>query len=456
MPLEAARQHVARVRVSDFGVRPLAEADLSRLWFGQTFPPEALVTAEGERLRVIYRGRAGGGRGPDFRDALIGAPGGLLRGDVELHVRSSDFYRHGHHRDPAYGGVVLHLVFWDDERRPTALPGGKTAPVAALGNWAEYRAQEMARWLERPALWHEPCFSALARDGAPLVAATLERLGDMRFRRKTAALVPIIGREGEEEALWQSLLEAVAFGPDRERFRLLAQKVRWASFRARLCSLPRAGRAAAALYTLEAAFAGIQVSRKAVRRPANRPERRLEGAARLAARFAEKGLGESFLDAFQEGIWQGQREEGHIERAKVERQTRHGEARFLVSNFEFRSPKRPGPERRATASVIAALTIPGLVGRARALEIVANAVLPWLAALGPEASAHRAEAVFGCLPLPARYGAVRHLHEAVGAVAREPRGQEQAVPINFRRQQGMLYLLDHYCTQGGCGRCPLS
>jgi hypothetical protein len=28
--------------------------------------------------------------------------------------------------------------------------------------------------------------------------------------------------------------------------------------------------------------------------------------------------------------------------------------------------------------------------------------------------------------------------------------------IDFRRQQGMLYLLKQYCTQGGCGRCPLS
>ena len=94
----------------------------------------------------------------------------------------------------------------------------------------------------------------------------------------------------------------------------------------------------------------------------------------------------------------------------------------------------------------AALTVPGLIGRGRALEIVANAVLPWLAALGPEQRIRRAEAIFASLPVSDRYGTVRHLHEAVG----------KGVPMSFRRQQGMLYLLDQYCTQGGCGHCPLS
>ncbi len=43
------------------------------------------------------------------------------------------------------------------------------------------------------------------------------------------------------------------------------------------------------------------------------------------------------------------------------------------------------------------------------------------------------------------YGAVRHLHRALAPVR-----------PSARRQQGMLYLLKQYCTQGGCGRCPLS
>jgi Protein of unknown function (DUF2851) len=432
------------------------------------------VTGAGEKLRVIYRGRSGGGPGPDFRDALIAAPGGLLKGDVELHVRSSDFQRHGHQRDPAYAGVVLHLVFWDDERRPTSLLGGGTAPVAALAGWVEGRAAEIARWLERPALWREPCFSALAREGPAQVSATLDRLGDIRFRRKTAALVPIIAGEGEEEALWQSLLEALAFGPDREAFRLLAQRVRWALLGRRLRSLPSWERAAEALRSLEAGLARLPPPDRAARRPANRPARRLEGAARLAARYAIRGLMNTFVEAFEE---LGPQPEA--ENAKTERLSDRRPPLLRVSSLESRAPKPRRPERRAASSLIAALTVPGLIGRERAVEIVANAVLPWLAARGPEARARRAEAIFAGLPLSARYGAVRHLHEAVGGMTScesgkskseseaagfrvssfERRGRDRrqaAIPIDFRRQQGMLYLLNQYCTQGGCGRCPLS
>src|SRR5712692_6293926 len=93
----------------------LLERDLWRIWEGQRFPRAALVTDDGTLLRVIFRGRVGTGPGPDFRGAIIAAPGGLLCGDVELHVRASDFRRHGHSLDPAYSGVVLHVVFFHDE-----------------------------------------------------------------------------------------------------------------------------------------------------------------------------------------------------------------------------------------------------------------------------------------------------------------------------------------------------
>jgi len=422
------------------------EADLSRLWQDQTFPPQALVSGDGEKLRVIYRGRRGGGTGPDFRDALIAAPRGLLRGDVELHVRSSDFRRHGHHLDPAYAGVVLHLVFRDDEGRPTPLSGGGCAPVAALADWVQGRAAEIVRWLERPALWREPCFSALGRQGPPTVAATLDRLGDMRFRRKTAAtaarLREIGGGQSEigtvaaeaDELLWQGLLEALAYGGARETFRLLALRLPWSRLRERLSPLPASVRAVEAQRLLGEAAAGLPGLPSAACRPGNSAERRLKGAAALAARLAPKGLLAEFAELL-DATPAGEAEDG-ARNSKGETRKRRGATRAGVSSFGSGAAQR----------MIDALTVRGLIGRGRAVEIAANAVLPCLAALGPEPSARRAESAFAALPLPARYGAVRHLHEAVGG----------AVPVNSRRQQGMLYLLKQYCTQGGCGVCPLS
>jgi hypothetical protein len=396
------------VPISDFRL-PFGEADLSRLWQDQTFPPEALTTAAGERLRVIYRGRRTGGPGPDFRDALIAAPGAVLRGDVELHVRSSDFRRHGHDRDAAYADVVLHLVFRDDDRCPTLLPGGRQAPVVALEGWVQGRAREIQRWLERPALWREPCFSAVARSGAAAVAAALDRLGDMRFRAKAAEFTRQLSAEPPDSVLWRALIQALGFGGARATFGNVAETVSWAELREAMLAAPVFTRAATA-YALLIAAAGPPGGRTRALRPVNRPENRLRGAAALAARFADRGP----LDWLDEAL-------------------------------ELRSAPPSEYDGRAVSTAITMLTVPVLIGRSRAVEVLANAVLPCLAALGPEARARRAEALYARLPLPGRYGAVRHLHEAAGPVR-----------VDFRRQQGMLYLLKQYCTQGGCGRCPLS
>jgi hypothetical protein len=391
-----------RSPISGFPTRSLSEADLSRLWQGQLFPAEALTTRDGMRLRVVYRGRLAGGPGPDFRDAIIAAPGTLLQGDVELHVRSSDFRRHGHDRDPAYGSIVLHVVFHDDDGADTPLPGGRRAPVVVLGDWVEGRAREIRRWLERPTQWREPCFSAVSRLGTGDVLAALDRLGDMRFRQKAAAFAKRLRCEDPEELLWEALLEALGYGGRREAFRQLARRLPWARLRSDLMSRAAKERASLARGLLRASYDADSTSANG--RPGNRPERRLDGAAQLAARFAPRGLLASL------------------------------------------APLLARPPEGALKALTGRFSVPELIGPSRAREMVANAVLPLLAAIGPEASARDGEPLYRLLPLPARYGAVRHLHEAVAGEVR----------VNARRQQGMLYLLKQYCTQGGCGRCPLS
>jgi hypothetical protein len=394
------------VRVSSL-VSPvsLSERELAHIWEGQRFPPEALATRDGQRLRVVYRGRAGGGPGPDYRDAIIAAPPGVLQGDVELHVRSSDFRRHGHHRDAAYNGVALHVVLWQDEAAQTVLASGRAVPTAVLGDWAEGRAREIRAWLERPMLWQEPCRTSIGRLGTAQVGAALDRLGDERFRAKAAAFARQLSGRPPEEVLWQGLLEALGYGGDRPAFRRLAEELSWVELRALITPLPASARADEARRLLAAAFGGCYSAAIETRsvRPANRPQRRLEGAAALAARFAAGGL------------------------------------------MELLAPlRRPAAEARR--SMERALAVRGVIGPGRVREMLANAVLPVAAVLEGGRMAGAAAEVYAGLPLPARSGSVRHLHKAVGG----------HLEMSARRQQGMLGLLNGYCTRGGCGKCPLS
>lgn len=203
---------------------------------------------------MLYRGLPGRGPGPDFRDAVIEAPWGTLRGDVELHPRASDFHRHGHHRDPAYDGLALHLVVWPDGQEETLLASGRRVPMAALGPWLERRSRQIQSWLARPALWQEPCRSAADRLGPPAAAAVLDRLGDLRFRLRGRELRTELRRRQGEDVLWAALLEALGYGGNREAFRLLALRLPWGQLRAAVAPLPWAERAPAALeMMLEAA-----------------------------------------------------------------------------------------------------------------------------------------------------------------------------------------------------------
>ena len=93
-------------------VHNIPERQVIRIWQNLLLNRTELVTEAGERLKIIYPGRVNDDQGADFRDAVIATSQGLIKGDIEVHVSSSDWQAHQHHRDPVYNRVVLHVVMW--------------------------------------------------------------------------------------------------------------------------------------------------------------------------------------------------------------------------------------------------------------------------------------------------------------------------------------------------------
>ncbi|MDE5843317.1 MAG: DUF2851 family protein [Muribaculaceae bacterium] len=75
-----------------------------------------MATLQGQRVRICNPGRHNKDAGPDFANARLVIDGREWVGDVEIHVKASDWYRHGHDKDPAYNSVILHIVVVDDRR----------------------------------------------------------------------------------------------------------------------------------------------------------------------------------------------------------------------------------------------------------------------------------------------------------------------------------------------------
>src|SRR5437016_2737441 len=102
-----------------------------RFWLAGLLNERASRLVDGRAIRVVYRGRHSRGAGPDFRGAILDVDGSIVRGDVELHVRSRDWLVHGHARDARYDQVVLHVV-WHYQAVPVMTRAGSALAVLAL------------------------------------------------------------------------------------------------------------------------------------------------------------------------------------------------------------------------------------------------------------------------------------------------------------------------------------
>lgn len=74
----------------------------------------SIATVDGEPIEIIHPGQRNTEAGPDFFNAKIRMDGLTFAGNVEMHVRSSDWYRHKHNDDRAYDSVILHVVMQAD------------------------------------------------------------------------------------------------------------------------------------------------------------------------------------------------------------------------------------------------------------------------------------------------------------------------------------------------------
>ena len=92
----------------------MTEDFLQYIWQHRLYLTEGNVTADGEAVEPLYAGQLNRDAGPDFTDVRVRIGDTLWAGCVEVHLRSSDWERHGHHADPAYNNVVLHVVYQHD------------------------------------------------------------------------------------------------------------------------------------------------------------------------------------------------------------------------------------------------------------------------------------------------------------------------------------------------------
>ncbi len=197
----------------------MEEQFLSYLWRYKLLSADLRTTA-GETVEIIRPGEINPDSGPDFLHARIKIGSTTWAGHVELHVRASDWYAHGHHDDPAYAHLILHLVYEDDLRDgPEAIQGLPVAEVKgfyAPELYARYRAfMENRQWVA--------CAPQIRDVEAIIRSAWLERLAFERFERKAEILQHEMSTESLswERAFLRSLAGSFGGRVNKEAFQQL-------------------------------------------------------------------------------------------------------------------------------------------------------------------------------------------------------------------------------------------
>ena len=85
------------------------------LWKSGMFGRKLRECGGGE-VEVIDPGHLNPDAGPDFFNSKIRIDGVEWAGNVEIHVKASDWNRHGHQNDVAYDNIILHVVAVSDIR----------------------------------------------------------------------------------------------------------------------------------------------------------------------------------------------------------------------------------------------------------------------------------------------------------------------------------------------------
>jgi len=208
------------------------EGDIARRWWSLQIK-SLLPLSNGEMYQLLSAGRPGGAMGPDVRDAvfcvapfqLSNAIGEMQRvGDVEFHLRSSDWRTHRHDSDPRYNNVILHVVLRHDDIQPTMRQDGKIVPVCSLYDLPSTMIQQQAIW---------PCHQVMAGLSDRERDKLLRHAGLLRFEQKTFAFVEQLREatiqsfsESEHQGKYDryfipALAEGLGYGRDRAFFRLI-------------------------------------------------------------------------------------------------------------------------------------------------------------------------------------------------------------------------------------------
>jgi hypothetical protein len=178
----------------------MKEDFLHYLWKFKKFETLNLITTQKEQITIIKTGDYLELSGPDFFNAQIIIGKQKWAGNVEIHLKSSDWYVHGHEKDAAYENVILHVV-WEHD---TEIFGknNREIPVLVLKDYVSSETVNNYQALMSPKSWIS-CEKQIAQIDDFVFKNWQERLFFERLERKSKFIYDLLEETNQD---WESVL----------------------------------------------------------------------------------------------------------------------------------------------------------------------------------------------------------------------------------------------------------
>ncbi|OXB01581.1 DUF2851 family protein [Flavobacterium pectinovorum] len=178
----------------------MKEDFLHYLWKFKKFETLNLITTQKEQIIIIKTGDYLELSGPDFFNAQIIIGKQKWAGNVEIHLKSSDWYVHGHEKDAAYENVILHVV-WEHD---TEIFGknNREIPVLVLKDYVSSETVNNYQSLMSPKSWIS-CEKQIAQIDDFVFKNWQERLFFERLERKSKFIYDLLEETNQD---WEAVL----------------------------------------------------------------------------------------------------------------------------------------------------------------------------------------------------------------------------------------------------------
>ncbi len=174
---------------------------LHYVWKHKLFFSDALKTAVGEKVTVFSTGTHNYNSGPDFFNAKIKIGAQLWAGNVEIHLKSSDWYVHNHEKDTNYDTVILHVVWEHDveihNSEEAIIPTLELQQFVSKALLLKYQ-----KLFSKPQKWIN-CENDISSVDDFVISNWLERLYFERLERKSTVIYDLLEKTKFD---WEAVL----------------------------------------------------------------------------------------------------------------------------------------------------------------------------------------------------------------------------------------------------------